>query len=90
MGFLRFVARFIFWLLALLGIAVVAMVVAGFFFLGDLGRPHVKVPDQAVLSVDLSEGLAKDHVRLPFAPIGTPTVEDIALGREAAANDGRV
>ena len=38
MGFLRFVARFIFWLLALLGIAVVAMVVAGFFFLGDLGR----------------------------------------------------
>ena len=90
MGFLRFAVRFIFWLLALLGIAVVAMVVAGFFFLDQLGRPQVKVPDQAVLTIDLSEGLAKDHVRLPFAPVGKPTVEDIVLGLEAAANDGRV
>jgi protease-4 len=90
MGFLRFVARFIIWLLALLGIAVVAMVVAGFFFLGDLGRPRVKVPDQAILTIDLSEGLAKERVRLPFAPIGKPTVEDIVLGLESAATDGRI
>ena len=90
MGFLRFVVRFIFWLLALVGIAVVAMIVAGFFFFDQLGRPSVKVPDQAVLTIDLSEGLAKDHVRLPFAPIGKPTVEDIVLGLEAAASDGRV
>ncbi|HKP27696.1 MAG TPA: S49 family peptidase [Dongiaceae bacterium] len=90
MGFLRFVVRFIFWLLALIGIAAIAMVVAGFFFLGELGRPHVKVPDQAILTIDLSEGLAKDHVRLPFAPAGKPTVEDIVLGLEAAAADSRV
>ena len=90
MGFLRFVVRFIFWLLALLGIAVVAMVVAGFFFIDQLGRQTVKVPDQAVLTIDLSEGLAKDHVRFPFAPVGEPTVDDIVLGLEAAANDGRV
>ena len=90
MGFLRFVARFIFWLLALLGIAVVALIVAGVFFFDQLGRPNAKIPDQAVLTIDLSEGLAKDHVRLPFAPVGKPTVEDIVLGLEAAAEDGRV
>jgi protease-4 len=90
MGFLRFVVRFIFWLLALVGIAVVALIVAGLFFLDQLGRRSVEVPNQAVLTIDLSEGLAKDHVRLPFAPIGKPTVEDIVLGLEAAANDGRV
>jgi protease IV len=90
MGILRFAVRFIFWLLALVGIAVVAVIVAGFFFFDQLGRPHVKIPDQAVLTIDLSEGLAKDHVRLPFAPIGKPTIEDIVLGLGAAANDGRV
>lgn len=90
MGILRFVARFIFWLLALVGIAVVAMVVAGFFFFDQLVRPSTKIPDQAVLTIDLSEGLAKEHVRLPFAPIGRPTIEDIVLGLEAAATDGRV
>jgi protease-4 len=90
MGFLRFVARFILWLLALLGIAVVAMVVAAVFFIDQLGRPDVDIPDQAVLTIDLSEGLAKDRVRLPFAPVGKPTVEDIVLGLDAAADDGRV
>src|SRR5688572_32612083 len=90
MGFLRFVARFIFWLLALIGIALVALIVAGFFFFDELGQPRIKVPDQAVLTIDLSEGLAKDHVRLPFAPIGKSTVEDIVFGLEAAANAGRV
>ena len=38
MGILRFVVRFIFWLLALLGIAVVALVVTGFIFFDQLGR----------------------------------------------------
>ncbi len=90
MGLLRFAVRFIFWLLALLGIAVVAMVVAGFFFFDQLGRQNVKIPDQAVLTIDLSEGLAKDRVRLPFAPIGKPTIEDIVLGLQAAATDPRV
>lgn len=90
MGILRFVVRFIFWLLALLGIAVIALVVAGFFFFDQLGRPDIEVPDQAVLTIDLSEGLAKDRVRLPFAPIGRPTIEDIVLGLEAAATDSRV
>ena len=90
MGFLRFVARFIFWLLALLGIAVIAMVIAGFFFIGQLGRSNVKIPDQAVLTIDLGDGLAKDHVRLPFTPAGKPTIEDIVLGLEAAATDSRV
>jgi protease-4 len=90
MDIIRFVVRFIFWLLALLGIAVVAMMVVGVFFFDRLGRPDVKVPDQAVLTIDLSEGLKKDRVRLPFAPIGKPTVEDIVLGLEAAAADGRV
>jgi protease-4 len=90
MGFLRFVARFILWLLALLGIAVVAVVVAAVFFIDQLGRPDVNIPDQAVLTIDLTEGLAKDRVRLPFAPVGKPTVEDIVLGLDAAAEDGRV
>jgi protease-4 len=90
MGILRFVVRFIFWLLALVGIGVVALAVVGFFFLDRLGRPDIKVPDQAVLTIDLGEGLAKDHVRLPFAPIGKPTIEDIVLGLQAAATDGRV
>jgi protease-4 len=90
MGILRFVVRFVFWLLALLGIAVVAMVVVGFFFFDRLTRPDVTIPDQAILTIDLSEGLSKDRVRLPFAPIGKPTIEDIVLGLEAAASDGRV
>jgi len=90
MGFLRFLAQFIFWLLALLGVVVIGLVVIGFLFFDQLGRSDVKIPDQAVLTIDLSEGLAEDHVRLPFAPIGKPTIEDIVLGLEAAATDGRV
>ena len=90
MGILRFVVRFIFWLLALLGIGVIAAAVVGFLFFDRLGRPNVKIPDQAVLTIDLGEGLAKEHVRFPFAPIGKPTIEDIVLGLDAAAVDGRV
>ncbi|HET6157772.1 MAG TPA: S49 family peptidase [Dongiaceae bacterium] len=90
MGFLRFIVRFFLWLLALVGVAVVALVVIGFFYFDQLTRPNVKIPDQAVLTIDLSEGLAKDHVRLPFAPTGRPTIEDIVLGLDEAATDGRV
>jgi protease-4 len=90
MGFLRFLVRFVFWLLALIGVGVVAMVVIGFVFFDRLAAPKVKVPDQAVLTIDLGKGLAKDHVKLPFAPVGRPTVEDIVLGLQAAALDGRV
>jgi protease-4 len=90
MAFLRFIVRFIVWLLALLGIAVVAAMVAGILFFQRFAEPNVKIPDQAVLTIDLSEGLAAEHVQLPFAPIGRPTIEDIVLGLEAAATDGRV
>src|SRR5262249_43509772 len=90
MEILRFVVRFVFWLLALLGIAVVTGVVLGFLFFGELTKPHVKIPDQAVLTIDLGEGLAKDRARFPFAPSGRPTVEDVVLGLEAAATDSRV
>ncbi len=90
MGFIQFVARFIVWLLALIGLAVVAAIVFGFIFLKDLGRPNVQIPDQAVLTIDLSKGLATEHINLPFAPSGRPTIEDIVLGLEAAATDGRV
>src|SRR5687767_2630529 len=90
MGFIQFVARFIVWLLALVGLAVVAAIVFSFIFLKDFGRPDVAVPDQAVLTIDLSEGLAADHISLPFAPTGRPTIEDIVLGLEAAATDSRV
>jgi protease-4 len=90
MGFLRFLVRFVFWLLALIGIGVVATLVVGFFFFDRLAEPKVKIPDQAVLTIDLGKGLAKDHVKLPFAPIGKPTIEDIVFGLEAAASDDRV
>src|SRR5262245_59569328 len=90
MGFLRFLVRFVFWLLALIGIGVIAVVVVGFLFFDQLAEPRVKIPDQAVLTIDLGEGLAKDHVKLPFAPRGKPTIEDIVLGLEAAATDDRV
>ncbi|HEX6119959.1 MAG TPA: S49 family peptidase, partial [Dongiaceae bacterium] len=90
MAFLRFVVRFIVWLLALLGIAVVAATVAGILFFHRFTEPNVTIPDQAVLTIDLSEGLAAEHVQLPFAPIGRPTIEDVVLGLEAAATDSRV
>jgi protease-4 len=90
MGFLRFLVRFVFWLLALIGVGVVAMVVIGFVFFDRLAAPRVKIPDQAVLTIDLGKGLAKDHVKLPFAPVGRPTVEDIVLGLQQAATDDRV
>src|SRR5262245_29794838 len=90
MAFIQFVMRFILWLLALVGVAVIALVVTGFFFLDKLERPRVTIPDQAVLTIDLSKGLAAEHVSLPFAPRGRPTIEDIVLGLEAAATDGRV
>ena len=77
MAFLRFIVRFIIWLLALLGIAVVAAAVVGFLFFNRLVEPNVKIPDQAVLTIDLSQGLVAEHVSLPFAPIGRPTIEDI-------------
>jgi protease-4 len=66
------------------------MVVIGFVFFDRLAAPRVKIPDQAVLTIDLGKGLAKDHVKLPFAPVGRPTVEDIVLGLQQAATDDRV
>ena len=90
LGFLKFIVRFIFWLLALVGVAVIALVVVGVFAFSDLKRSAVKVPDQAVLTIDLGKGLASEHVSLPFGPTGRPTIEDIVLGLQAAATDGRV
>src|SRR5262245_53648906 len=90
MGFLRFLVRFVFWLLALIGVGVVASVIIGVLFFDRLAAPKVKIPDQAVLTIDLGRGLAKDHVKLPFARVGKPTIEDIVLGLQAAADDDRV
>ena len=91
MGFLRFVARFIFWLLALLGIAVVAHGGRRVLFSSiDLGRPDVKVPTRPCSPSTSARGWRRTMSELPFAPVGKPTIEDIVLGLEAAANDSRV
>ncbi|HWA50637.1 MAG TPA: signal peptide peptidase SppA [Dongiaceae bacterium] len=90
MGILRGLVKVVVWLLALAGLALVGLVIAGLFFASELTRPTHKVPDQAVLTIDLTEGLAAQHFDLPFAPIGRPTIEDVVLGLEAAAADNRV
>lgn len=90
MGFLRGFVKVVFWLLAIVGVAFIGIVIAGLFFADQLTQPRHKVPDQAVLAIDLTHGLAGKHLDLPFAPTGRPTVEDIVLGLEAAATDSRV
>lgn len=90
MRFLRFVGRALFWLLALAGLAVVGIAVIGLFFASSIGRAKHPVPAQAVLTIDLSGGLGSEHLNIPFAPSGRPTIEDIVLGLEAAASDSRV
>jgi len=90
MGIVRGVVKVVVWLLALAGLAVVGLVIVGFFFAGELTRPKQKVPDQAIITIDLTQGLAAQHFNLPFGPAGRPTIEDIVLGLEAAATDSRV
>jgi protease-4 len=90
MGFLRGIGRLLLWLLALAGLAVIGLAVMMFFFFESLGEQKRPIPDQAVLILDLSEGLAQRHINLPFAPRNRPTMEDIVLGLEAAAKDSRV
>lgn len=90
MGFIRGAVKVVFWLLAFVGIAFIGLVVAGFLFTEALTGPRKKVPDQAVLVVDLTQGLAHQRLDIPFGPTGRPTVEDVVLGLEAAASDSRV
>jgi len=90
MGFLRGVVKVLFWLLALTGLAFIGIVVFGLLFADSLTRPKHKIPDQAVLGIDLTRGLATQHLNLPFGPTGRPTIEDVVLGLEAAATDSRV
>jgi protease IV len=90
MGLLRGVLKIVVWLLALAGLAFVGLIVAGLFFASELMRPQHEVPDQAVLTIDLTEGLGTQHFDLPFGPRGRPTIEDVVLGLEAAATDARV
>ncbi len=90
MGFLRGLGRVLLWLLALAGLATISLVVIGLFFAGSLQGPKRAVPDQAVITLDLSNGLAAEHLGFPFGPRGRPTIEDVVLGLEAAATDSRV
>ena len=90
MGFLRGAGRVLVWLLALTGLAVVGLVIAGFFYAESFSRPKHEIPDQAVLTIDLGGGLATQHLDLPFGPTGRPTIEDIVLGLEAATSDSRI
>ena len=90
MGIVRGVVKVVGWLLALVGLAFVGIVVAGLFFASEWTKPKQKVPDQAVITIDLTQGIAAQHFNLPFAPTGRPTIEDIVLGLEAAATDSRV
>ncbi len=90
MGIVRGLVKIVVWLLALAGLAVVGLVIVGLFFASEWTRPKQKVPDQAVLIIDLTQGLAAQHFNLPFGPIGRPTIEDIVLGLEAATADNRV
>lgn len=90
MGFLRGLGRVLLWLLALMGLAVVGVAIIGFFFAESFGPQKHKIPDQAVLTIDLSGGIAAQRLNLPFGPTGRPTMEDIVLGLEAAASDNRI
>lgn len=90
MALLRGVWRVLMWLLALVGFAVVGLAIVAFFYAQSFTHPETKVPDQAVLTIDLGGGLAKQRLDLPFGPTGRPTIEDIVLGLEAAAKDSRI
>lgn len=90
MGIVRGVAKIVVWLLALAGLAFVGAVIAGLFFADQFTRSKHKVPDQAVVTIDLTQGLGTQHLDLPFGPTGRPTIEDVVLGLEAAATDSRV
>ena len=90
MGIVRGIVKVVVWLLALTGLGFVGMIIGGLIFADQLAKPSHKVPDQAVLAIDLTQGLATQHFNLPFGPTGRPTIEDIVLGLEAAAADSRV
>lgn len=90
MRLLRGIGRVVLWLLALAGLAVVGLAIAAFFFVDSFAPRRDPVPDQAVLTIDLTRGLAAEHIGLPFGPSGRPTIEDIVLGLQAAATDNRV
>src|SRR5262245_30391269 len=93
MGIMRFVRKLFIGLLALVGAVAVLSILAGLFFTRYIAEVEEPVPDQAVLTLDLADGLMERAPEGPLAWTGIGralTIRDLVLGLEAASRDVRV
>lgn len=93
MRYLRFIGKIAVGLLALIGLAVVLAGVGAAFAWRYLPQVSDPVPDSAVLTLDLADGLTETLPDNPLARAsfaGTIRLRDLVQGLDAAARDDRV
>lgn len=93
MGFFRWIGRILIGALAGIGLLVIAAILLAGSVWRDLSSRIEPVPEQALLTLDLSDGVSESHDGDPFALAGLTkaiTMPDLVLGLEAASRDPRV
>jgi protease-4 len=93
MGIMRFVRKLFIGLLALIGAVAVLSILAGLFFTRYIAEVEEPVPAQAVLTLDLADGVTERGPEGPLAWTGLGralTMRELVLGLEAASRDVRI
>jgi protease-4 len=93
MGFFRWIGRILIGALAGIGLLVIAAVLLAGSVWRDLSNRIEPVPEQTLLTLDLSDGVNESNDADPFALAGFTrgiTMPDLVLGLEAASHDARI
>jgi len=93
MGFLRWVGRILIAALAGIGLLVIVAILFASSAWRDITKRVEPVPSQALLTLDLGDGVSETNAGDPFALAGFRrglTMPDLVLGLEAAGRDPRV
>jgi len=93
MGFLRWIGRILIAALAGIGLLVIVAILFASSVWRDFSSRIEPVPEQALLTLDLGDGVSETNASDPFALAGFSrglTMPDLVLGLEAAGRDPRV
>jgi protease-4 len=93
MGFFRWIGRILIGALAGIGLLVIAVILLAASAWRDFSNRVEPVPEQALLTLDLGDGVSETNAGDPLALAGLRrglTMPDLVLGLEAAARDPHV
>jgi protease-4 len=93
MGFLRWIGRILIAALAGIGLLVIVAILFASSAWRDISQRIEPVPEQALLTLDLGDGVSETNAGDPFALAGFRrglTMPDLVLGLEAAGRDPRI